>query len=450
MTVPRERLDSWKAIAEYLGRDVATVRRWEKSSGLPVRRVAGGRGRSVFAYRSEIDEWLRREREPERAPEPAAETPAPPDVGETSAQPSPELVLPVHTPAPSARKRNWRVAAAVVVAGIAGIAWHGRNTTADTAGLNVEVTPAAIVARTPDGAERWRYTFPPNERAALTPWRERTILLNGGADGVIAGTALSFDLTDSTITHPGRLLWFSSAGTLERTFTFDDALEFGTARFGGPWALTDYRLQQHRGERRLAVAAHHNHWWPGIVTLMNGRWERTRTFVNAGWVEQLHWLASDRLLILGFANAVDGGMAALLDPETMGGQSPRTAQEEFHCSACGPEAALRYIVFPRSEVNRAAGATANRARLVATGNGLVVNTIEVAREMEPVLAVYELSPALDVVRASYGDRYWETHRALEAEGRIGHPRERCPDRDGPSHVEVWDRVAGWRTVRLRK
>ena len=54
------RLDSWKAIASYLKRDVATVRRWEKDLGLPVHRVAGG-GRSVFAHTAEIDAWLHTE-----------------------------------------------------------------------------------------------------------------------------------------------------------------------------------------------------------------------------------------------------------------------------------------------------------------------------------------------------------------------------------------------------
>lgn len=53
-----ERLDSWKAIAAYLGRDTGTVRRWERTRGLPVHRVPGGKGSSVFAYKSEIDSWL--------------------------------------------------------------------------------------------------------------------------------------------------------------------------------------------------------------------------------------------------------------------------------------------------------------------------------------------------------------------------------------------------------
>ena len=44
------RLDSWKDIAAYLGRDVTTAVRWEREHGLPVRRVPGGQRRPVFAY----------------------------------------------------------------------------------------------------------------------------------------------------------------------------------------------------------------------------------------------------------------------------------------------------------------------------------------------------------------------------------------------------------------
>jgi hypothetical protein len=54
-------LDGWKDIASYLGRDVRTVQRWEKSLGLPVQRVQDSKSGSVHAFRSEIDAW-RRER----------------------------------------------------------------------------------------------------------------------------------------------------------------------------------------------------------------------------------------------------------------------------------------------------------------------------------------------------------------------------------------------------
>ena len=50
------RLNSWKEIAEFCGRDVRTVLRWEKVRGLPARRIPGG-GR-VFAYTAELEQWL--------------------------------------------------------------------------------------------------------------------------------------------------------------------------------------------------------------------------------------------------------------------------------------------------------------------------------------------------------------------------------------------------------
>jgi len=53
-----QRLDSWKEVASYLGRDVRTVVRWEKERGLPIRRVPGGQRNAIFAYKREVDEWL--------------------------------------------------------------------------------------------------------------------------------------------------------------------------------------------------------------------------------------------------------------------------------------------------------------------------------------------------------------------------------------------------------
>ncbi len=57
-TEPNSRLDSWKEIAAYLGRDLSTVMRWEKEKGLPVHRLPGGKRQAVFALKEEIDVGL--------------------------------------------------------------------------------------------------------------------------------------------------------------------------------------------------------------------------------------------------------------------------------------------------------------------------------------------------------------------------------------------------------
>lgn len=55
----KKRLDGWKEISNYLGRDVRTCQRWEGELELPVYRVKQDSIRSkVFSYTTEIDEWF--------------------------------------------------------------------------------------------------------------------------------------------------------------------------------------------------------------------------------------------------------------------------------------------------------------------------------------------------------------------------------------------------------
>src|SRR5260370_885908 len=54
---PSERLESWKEIASYLKKGVRTVQRWERTDGLPVRRLGQDRPGLVFAYKAELDAW---------------------------------------------------------------------------------------------------------------------------------------------------------------------------------------------------------------------------------------------------------------------------------------------------------------------------------------------------------------------------------------------------------
>ncbi|MCH7904527.1 MAG: PD40 domain-containing protein [Armatimonadetes bacterium] len=53
------RLDSWKEIAAYLDREDRTVRRWEKTEGLPVHRHVHSKRATVYAFKAELDAWLK-------------------------------------------------------------------------------------------------------------------------------------------------------------------------------------------------------------------------------------------------------------------------------------------------------------------------------------------------------------------------------------------------------
>jgi Tol biopolymer transport system component len=114
-----DRLDSWKEIATYLNRDVTTVQRWERREHMPVHRHLHDKLGSVYAFRTELDDWMRRR---------GAVKPDGPVVVESTdpefREPEPDATAGERVPAgpsrPSRRALVWLVlaAGAIVAAGV--------------------------------------------------------------------------------------------------------------------------------------------------------------------------------------------------------------------------------------------------------------------------------------------------------------------------------------------
>lgn len=65
-------LSGWKDIANYLGKGVRTVQRYERELGLPVRRPSGKSKGSVITTQPELDGWVASCRLSDRAQHPEA------------------------------------------------------------------------------------------------------------------------------------------------------------------------------------------------------------------------------------------------------------------------------------------------------------------------------------------------------------------------------------------
>jgi hypothetical protein len=203
--------------------------------------------------------------------------------------------------------------------------------------------------------------------------------------------------------------------------------------YRAPWAISAFAVDDRGGQRRIAVAAHHHVWSASLVTILDDTWQRRGTFVHDGWIESVRWLASDRLLIAGYSNPQEGGMIALLDPDAIDG------------------APLKMVVMPRSELNRVTLSRFNRAIVQLTSSGILARPIEVpSAGQDAVDTIYEFTPALDLVRASMSARYWELHRALEAQGQITHTRDACGERNGPPLVKMWRPGGEWAPVSISR
>jgi tetratricopeptide (TPR) repeat protein len=114
-------LSSWKEIAAYLGRDVRTVQRWERTQGLPVHRHRHSRLSTAYALKSELDAWWH------NRPLTEPDEPDRPDVESTVAPDASTLPLGDTSTVRIARTGRpfWTVAVLMGVALLAVVAWGG-------------------------------------------------------------------------------------------------------------------------------------------------------------------------------------------------------------------------------------------------------------------------------------------------------------------------------------
>lgn len=425
------RLDSWKEIADYLGRDVRTAMRWAKSQQLPVRRI-GGQGRSVFAFTNEIDAWL--------AGDPAAapnQLPAPPA--------EPAEVMPARPPRSGVRYPAYAavMAALVLIVGM-GAQWRARSADSDRR-VRIEATELAV-SLTDGGARRreilrFGADVPPVLTAAIPRLHDMDA---DGTRDVLVGVSLYVD-HQHRMPRSGELINLSRDGDIRWRFTFDDVLTFRHEQFDGPWALTDWSVGPAASPARIAVAAHHHTWWASMAAVLDHRGHRLTTFVHPGWIESLMWLDDRRVALAGFTNARDAAMLAVVDVEQPDTRTPGTENTTFECVSCAPGTPPFYATFARSELNVVNGGRFNRARVSRQNGRIIVRTVEVEGDPLTATAIYEFDNQLRLVRAQYDDLYWTAHLTLEREGKIAHVRERCPERDGPAAVHVWSDT-GWQRV----
>jgi len=412
----RVRLSSWKEIAVHLGRDVRTVLRWHKDRGLPVHRLPGGHGRSVFAYVDELDAW---------------------------ATGTSRLAEPTEASKPRRRRRplQWTavgVAACLLVA----VASLGR---ARAPLATVAVRGNRLVAVDERQHERWSLSFPAGSQLMSTS--SKSVLMSDiDADGrpdILA--AIRLQRPDGSTANP--LYSLSDAGAVKWTIEFGDHLGFRSGEYAPPWFVEDLVVVPHGAARRVAVAVVHGVWWPSMVVLLDANGRMSRPFVNSGWITDLNVTRDGKyLLAAGVSNARDAGALAVLDAAAPEGHSPEDPGSPYECLKCEQGLPLKYFVLPRSELSLAAGRALLEQGLDVQTDGTILLRTPQNPANGAAEVIYEFAPDLTLRRATFSDVYWDWHRRMEAEGLIHHRADDCPERQGII-VQEWTSAHGWqRTV----
>ena len=442
----RARLDSWKEIADYLGRDVRTVMRWEKSKGLPVCRVPGGKGHSVFAFEGDLDAWL-------AAPNDHAESDLAPPADRTA---DPESSRPARPSGDRPLGSWWRwgaVAALVVIA--SGVWWTLSRAGAVPSRITIDRTQ--VTAADAAGRSLWTFPFAPRQMPGNEAPESEIRDLDGDGQAEVLVRLPQFTVPERREEQSGELLSLSAQdGRVRWRYVPNDRLNIGANAYASPWPMKDWSVEPGRYPARVAVTVHHFTAFPSFVVVLDAAHHAAGRFVNAGWIQWVRWFdspAGRRLVVGGVSNSQNGGMMAVLDPDHLDGRSPEASGTTFECVDCPLAGPQRYVVFPRSELNLATTSSFNEAHVEVFNDRIVAQTFEVSAQTAgteaAVVMLYEFSLSLHPIRAYFSDRYWDLHKRLEREGKIGHSAEQCPERLRAPEVRVWAPDSGWHTMRFQ-
>ncbi len=317
------RLNSWKSIGAYFERDERTVKRWEAQRGLPVHRVPGAGRSGVYAYTSELAEWLK-----------TADTQSPLSPLEDD---SPMESSPPATPAPSTgsftatvRHRKGLLLALAVGCLIflaASLATHSRyftahpaNATALPGGAKPSVSPEAQELYL-QGLYHWNKRTPEALNQALDDFTQ-SIVRDPNYAPAYVGLANCYNLLREYTLMPAKEAYPRAKAAAERAIALDDSLAeahnaLAFVDFYWSWDApgAEYEFQRAIALDPNAVVAHH--WYATFLMALGRSQEALAEIEKARKLDpQSSAILADKGLILYLAGQTSQAIALLKQIET--------------------------------------------------------------------------------------------------------------------------------------
>lgn len=413
-----DRLDGWKAIADYLGKDVSTAIRWARHRGMPVHRVPGGRGGTVYALAEDLDRWIK---------------------GTPSSGPG---------PSPGRRRvlTSTLLVCVVTVAGFFLSSWNRPRIP-----VRVSFAGNRFLASDENGRLAWAYDFgEPVRGPASLEISDPVRFIDLDADGRLEILAVVvFPGTDPTSVLRRELVCFSFTGKLLWRYKPRHTLRFGDRVWDGPWRFSAL-LTTHGSEKHVWAAIAHQIWWPSFLVTLDDQGHDTVRFIHAGVIYALNYLqgpSGNFVLAGGTNNEYEAAMLAVLAEGQPPAVSPQS-DASYKCVDCGDSYPAHYFLFPPLEVTRLQHAYNRVAGITTNGARILVSTIGGTEPPPGEFGLYNFLEKFDVRDVSLSDSYPVSHRRLEDEGKIKHPNDKCPERAKPWIVRSWEPTTGWRDVQV--
>jgi tetratricopeptide (TPR) repeat protein len=303
----KRRLNGWKEIGAFFGKNERTVKRWELLRGLPVHRPPGSAKTAVFADASELEEWLKGSRAAAALAEPVEPGPA--------LEP---LSFPSEAPAAAdgSRTRQRFAGAAVALVALLAIGLLLSNPWRATALRHQPTTEASQLyfaavyhwnTRTADGLKQSLGEF------------QRAIALDPDYAAAHAGLSNAYNLLAQYGVMKPDQAYPLARKAAERAIALDPELADGYSALGFAmfYGFNDLRRAEALFQQALALDPNSSrtfHWYALIMMHTGAFDEPLRAITRAQELDpDSHAIRANRGLILFYAGRVDEAIAVLVD-----------------------------------------------------------------------------------------------------------------------------------------
>jgi hypothetical protein len=435
----QDRLASWKEIAAYVGCDERTCLRWEKKLGLPVHRIEGASKSRVFAYRNELDRWMR-----ERITL----------TGGT-----------VHPGRPSVfRSRPLRLL--IPTAGLAALilaaVWIAAPRDSSPADFRIE--GSALIVLNKKGSVLWSYDTGLSNLKEESYYRARFQVKTLSPDEEVrfplllmsdlnrdGRTEVVFALKTRNEFKEGRILCFSDRGKVLWDFPAGRELRFGDSLYARDYRIAGLDLHDFDGDGlpELFYIAHHKPDYPCQLGVLDAKGRLIGEYWNSGYFSDVVFLdidgdGRDDVLAAGLDNEYGKGCLAVFAPDRIAGSSPQL-NPAYTAREIGPGSELYYILFPRTDADLADYPVESILSVDILRSRRFNLNCQVSR------IYFELTPDLEVVAAHNSHRFQQFHAEAVRAGRVRSRLDPAYFERLKRGVLYWDGTAwvGTRTPNLR-
>lgn len=337
----RNILSSWKEIANYLNCSVRTCKRWEENYGLPIHRIDKKSKTTVYAYKEELDTWLKRQKKEE----------------------SSSSLLRWF-------KKPYMVPVLFLVAAVLVYFLFIRKTQ-DPRPADFKIKNSELIILNPDGKELWRYDtkienlcqensyrkhFQFKRRKKETMEKNFPHLIIKDINNDLIPEVL-FTLQTQDEYGEGKLFCFNHKGNLLWKHKIGRELQFGQKIYSNDYRIFGidlFDLNDDKNQEIITISAH-KHFFPTQLAILNHQGKKQGEYWNSGRLADYAFLDLNKdeikeIVISGMNNEYKKGCLIVFDPRMVKGSSPQSGY--YKCRKLEPGTEKYYLLFPRTDVDR--------------------------------------------------------------------------------------------------